>query len=249
MSTQFTDFGYQTIPITEKTEKVHNVFSSVANHYDIMNDVMSMGWHRLWKAQFVNALPLKPHLKWLDIASGTGDIIESIYHKTKGQGVYMASDINLAMLQAGAQRLYNKAILEIPWHFGVMNAECLPIPDHSFDVYTVVFGLRNMTHKETVLREAYRVLKPGGYFYCMEFSFVKMGLLRKLYDMYSFHLIPKMGEYITKDKAAYEYFVESIRRFPKQEVLAQNIQEAGFDNVDWRNLTLGMVSIHKGFKA
>ena len=238
-------FGFEQVRADEKQARVGEVFSSVASHYDLMNDVMSGGLHRLWKDHFVRRVHAGADAALLDLAGGTGDIAARLHART-GATVTII-DINPDMLRAGRDRQFDRGQWKhLNWVAG--NAEALPVADQSLDVITIAFGLRNVTHIDRALAEAYRCLKPGGTFLCLEFSRVTAPLVAKLYDQYSFHVVPRMGELIAKDKAAYQYLVESIRMFPKQEQLATMMRQAGFARVSYTNLTLGVVAIHQGWR-
>lgn len=240
-------FGYKQIDENEKTSLVMDVFDSVAPKYDIMNDAMSFGIHRLWKNRLIREINPRPHYKYLDVAGGTGDIAFKIQEKCNGKADITICDINYEMLNIGRDRAIDKGqVNKYSWITG--NAETLPIPSSSMDIYTIAFGLRNVTRIDNALQEAYRILKPGGRFYCLEFSHVTEPFFKKIYDIYSDMLIPKMGEIIAKDKDSYQYLVESIRKFPKQEELAQRIKNAKFDKAGYKNLSNGIVAIHIGEK-
>jgi ubiquinone/menaquinone biosynthesis methyltransferase len=241
-------FGFQKVSPEERTRKVQNVFESVANRYDLMNDLMSLGIHRYWKDRFVSHLPITCHSQILDVAGGTGDIAFKILGRYPHLNPKVTlCDLSLAMLKVGQDRALDRGIVRnVDWVCG--NAESLPLPDNGFDLYTISFGLRNVTHLETALREAYRVLKPGGYFVCLEFSKVQSGLLEKLYTSYSFNVLPKLGEFVAKDRDSYQYLVESIQKFPSQEVLGALVEKAGFEDVHWQNFLSGVSSIHRGRK-
>jgi demethylmenaquinone methyltransferase/2-methoxy-6-polyprenyl-1,4-benzoquinol methylase len=240
-----TYFGYKEIPEDKKSTLVRGVFDSVANRYDLMNDLMSGGLHRLWKNEMVSMLAPLPGMRILDVAGGTGDIAFRILKRAACQVTVL--DINQHMLNEGIDRAFNHNILDgLEWICA--DAESLPFPDHHFDAYTIAFGIRNVTHIDTALKEAYRVLKPGGRLLCMEFSHMPNETLQKLYDLYSFNIIPQIGKLITGDKAAYQYLVESIRKFPGQEAFAGMLRAAEFGNVDYRNLNHGAVAIHSGRK-
>lgn len=237
------DFGFQAVSAEEKTEKVAEVFESVASHYDMMNDVMSLGIHRLWKKRFVESLPLRQNGTYLDVAGGTGDIAYAIQRRLKSFGIQAhlkVSDINPAMIEVG-QRRYPA----LQWLLA--NAEDLPLEDNSVDVYTIAFGLRNVTQKDKALAEAFRVLRPGGKFACLEFSQV-YAPLQKFYDLYSFHIIPRIGEWIAQDKAAYQYLSESIRTFLTREELLGLMKQAGFKRARYEILSFGIVALHTGYK-
>lgn len=243
-------FGFEEVTSQSKQARVNDVFSKVAERYDLMNDLMSGGLHRLWKADFIAWLaPPKGdrpfHL--LDVAGGTGDIAISCC-KSGGAGTSaVLCDINPDMLSVGRKRL-RAAGLEPRISLSVGNAEELPFPDKSFDAYTIAFGIRNVTLIDNALREAYRVLRPGGRFMCLEFSEVQVPLLDKLYDFHSFQLIPKLGQLAAGDAQPYQYLVESIRNFPNQDKFAGMISEAGFAQVSYRNLTGGVAAIHSGWR-
>jgi demethylmenaquinone methyltransferase/2-methoxy-6-polyprenyl-1,4-benzoquinol methylase len=246
-----TDFGFAEVTPQEKTARVHAVFEEVADHYDLMNDVMSGGLHRIWKARFVRQVAPRAGEAIVDVAGGTGDIAQRLYRHARGGAPVTVVDINHAMLKNGVRRQWDAGILNnsmggITWACG--NAEALPLPDGCMDIYTIAFGLRNVTDKAAALREACRVLKPGGRFYCLEFSKVKLPLLQKAYDLYSFHLIPKMGQMVAGQAEAYRYLVESIRRFPDQATLEAMLTAAGFTAVRHQNMSAGVVAIHTGRK-
>lgn len=250
-----TQFGERTVSPEEKTGLVHGVFDNVADKYDLMNDLMSGGLHRLWKDRLIRQIRPKPGQRFLDVAGGTGDIAFRIRQKIKNQklplpsggGDIVVCDLTAHMLEVGRNRAIDKGWLEgFEWVTG--NAESLPFPDQHFDVYTIAFGLRNVTHIDTALAEAYRVLKPGGRFFCLEFSRVENPILSKGYDMYSFGLIPKIGRFVARDEDSYQYLVESIRKFPKQEELKRRMLDAGFAQAQYTNLSAGIVAIHEGLK-
>ena len=234
-------FGDRPVDPSEKTGLVRDVFDRVAGRYDLMNDLMSAGVHRLWKAQFIQALRPRPHEALLDVAAGTGDIAAG--WRKAGGGPALLCDINEAMLSQGRDRAFDRGRLSgLSWAVG--NAECLPFPDRSFDAYTIAFGLRNVTDIDAALREARRVLKPGGRFFCLEFSRVAIAPLRRLYDTYSDTVIPRLGEIVAKDRDSYVYLVESIRRFPEQTALIARMEQAGFAFNAYRNLSAGVAAIH-----
>lgn len=235
-------FGDRPVDPSEKTGLVRDVFNRVAGRYDIMNDLMSAGVHRAWKARFIRDLNPRPHESLLDVAAGTGDIATG--WRRSGGGPAVLCDINEAMLSQGRDRAMDRGKLSgMSWAVG--NAECLPFPDRGFDAYTIAFGLRNVTDIDAALREARRVLKPGGRFFCLEFSRVAMAPLRKLYDAYSDAVIPRLGALIAQDRDAYAYLVESIRRFPDQEALTDRVERAGFAFASYRNLSGGIAAIHR----
>ncbi len=240
-----THFGYKTVDESEKSTLVRGVFDSVAARYDVMNDLMSAGLHRLWKNEMVAWLNPKDNMRVLDVAGGTGDIAFRI--KEKASCHVTICDINYHMLHEGKNRATDRNIREdIDWVCG--DAENLPLPDDSMDAYTIAFGIRNVTHIDKALAEAHRVLKIGGRFLCLEFSHLQNDFLQKIYDAYSFAAIPRIGKLVTGDSESYQYLVESIRKFPKQEEFAGMIRAAGFANVQYRNLSQGVVAIHSGRK-
>lgn len=241
-----THFGFQTIPEHEKAGRVHGVFSSVAGRYDLMNDMMSAGVHRLWKDAVIDWMAPRRGARLLDVAGGTGDISFRFLRRLKGDGHATVCDMTQAMLDEGATRAEAQAIHGVDWVCG--DAMALPFPDRSFDAYTIAFGIRNVTRIEAALTEAYRVLRPGGRFLCLEFSQIPNPGLQWLYDRYSFNIIPPMGQAITGDRDSYQYLVESIRRFPEQEVFASMIRDAGFGQVSYRNMSLGVVALHSGWR-
>ena len=240
-----THFGFKTVDENAKASLVRGVFDSVASRYDIMNDLMSAGLHRLWKNEFVATLAPKNGQKILDVAGGTGDIAMRIQEKATSE--VTICDINQQMLVEGKNRATDKNMRSgLEWVCG--DAENLPIPDASMDAYTIAFGIRNVTHIDKALAEAHRVLKTGGKFLCLEFSHLPNANLQKLYDAYSFAAIPRIGKMVTGDADSYQYLVESIRKFPRQEEFAEMIRTAGFEGVTYRNLTQGIVAIHSGRK-
>ena len=241
-----THFGYKEVPTEDKEKLVKGVFDSVASNYDLMNDVMSFGVHRLWKQYAIDIANVKKGDAILDLASGTGDLIK-LYHKKIGNsGRIVSSDINEAMLDEGKRNLINSGVLGI--EFVQANAEKLPFEDNSFDLVSIAFGLRNVTDKDKALSEMCRVLKSGGVLIVLEFSKTTNPVLEKIYDAYSFNLIPKFGSWFAGDEDSYQYLAESIRKHPDQETLKQMIIDAGFDMCEYQNLTGGVVAIHKGIK-
>ena len=241
-----THFGYREVPVTEKTRLVGKVFDSVAGKYDLMNDLMSMGVHRLWKRHFVATSGITRGSKVLDLASGTGDIAALLHKHIGANGEVTLSDINASMLNEGRRRLENRGIVR-GVNYALANAETLPFPDAHFDAVTIAFGLRNVTRKSVALEEMYRVLKPGGRALILEFSRVKSEPLEKLYNLYSFSILPKLGQLVASDEDSYRYLAESIRKHPDQETLAEMMRDAGFEKVSFRSLNAGVVAIHKGF--
>ena len=244
-NTDSASFGFKDVSAEDKPELVQGVFEAVARNYDIMNDLMSAGVHRLWKKTLIDMIKPRADQHLLDVAGGTGDI--AFRFMEAGGGHVTVCDLTEGMVRVGRDRAIDKAILEgIDWSVG--NAEELPIPDASVDVYTIAFGLRNVPRTLKALQEARRVLKPGGRFFCLEFSKVVLPVFDKIYDEYSFRLLPKIGEVVAKDKDSYVYLVESIRRFPSQEKLAALMAEAGLDQVKFRNLSGGIAAIHSGWR-
>jgi demethylmenaquinone methyltransferase/2-methoxy-6-polyprenyl-1,4-benzoquinol methylase len=240
-------FGYRDVPAGEKAGMVREVFASVAPRYDLMNDLMSVGVHRLWKNTLVDVLNPRPGEKFLDVAGGTGDIAFRIAKRQGEQPDVTICDINPAMLDVGRDRAVDRGLLQgLTWATG--DAEDLPFPDRSFDGYTIAFGLRNVTDIDKALHEAWRVLKPGGRFYCLEFSKVTSAPVARAYDAYSERALPFFGRVVARDAESYRYLHESIRRFPPQRELADRMRRAGFAKVAWRNMTLGVVALHSGWR-
>jgi len=248
MTDDTTHFGYQTVPLEEKQGRVNEVFHSVARRYDLMNDLMSAGLHRAWKDALVTAVrPSKTRpFRHLDVAGGTGDVAFRILDEGGPRTHVTVLDINGDMLGVGRERA--AGTYEGRIEFVEANAESLPFADRSFDAYTVAFGIRNVPRIDVALREAHRVLKPGGHFLCLEFSKVDVPGLDALYETYSFNVIPRLGAMVTGDAESYQYLVESIRRFPPPAAFAQMIEQAGFRRVTHRPLTGGIVAIHSGWK-
>ncbi len=242
-----TDFGFAQIPIQEKSQRVAEVFHSVANKYDLMNDLMSFGLHRLWKKFTLAESNARPGQVILDLAGGTGDLAAEFAKKVGKNGHVVLADINEKMLEQGRLRLLDRGISGNVT-FIQANAECLPFQDNYFDCITIAFGLRNVTDKAAALKSMYRVLKPGGKVMILEFSKPVSPLLSSFYDAYSFNIIPKLGGWITNDEKSYQYLVESIRMHPDQKSLKSLLQSCGFEDVDYHNLTGGVVALHTGFK-
>jgi demethylmenaquinone methyltransferase/2-methoxy-6-polyprenyl-1,4-benzoquinol methylase len=241
------DFGFRRVDATDKPGLVRGVFDSVAERYDLMNDLMSGGVHRLWKTAMIDWLAPRPAWHVLDVAGGTGDIARAILDRTDGRAHVMVCDLTPAMVEVGRDRTLDSGrATGLSWIGG--DAERLPIADRSIDAYTIAFGLRNVTHVNGALAEARRVLKPGGRFLCLEFSRVVLPMLDRLYDLYSFKVLPALGGAVTGDRAAYEYLVESIRRFPAQDELAALMTAAGLDRVKYRNLTGGIAALHSAWR-
>lgn len=240
-----THFGFQSVDEREKASRVRGVFDSVASRYDVMNDLMSGGLHRAWKAYTVMVANLKEGDKALDIAGGTGDLALAFAKKVGSTGQVVHTDINEAMLRVGRGRLIDKGVI-LPTM--VCDAEALPFPDNHFDLVSVAFGLRNMTHKDAALKEMNRVLRPGGKLLVLEFSKVAKPL-EKAYDWYSFKILPAMGKLVAGDDASYRYLAESIRMHPGQEELKRLMQECGFGHVDYHNMTGGIAALHVGIKC
>jgi demethylmenaquinone methyltransferase/2-methoxy-6-polyprenyl-1,4-benzoquinol methylase len=242
-------FGFRDVPANEKEKLVRGVFSSVARNYDLMNDLMSGGVHRLWKDAMVTWLNPQPTFNCLDVAGGTGDIafrIAKAVRRRRGEAAITVCDINPDMLAEGVKRAEVLGEKSIGWVAG--DAQALPMPDNSFDTYTIAFGIRNVTRIEKALEEAQRVLKPGGRFLCLEFSQVVVPGLDVLYDKFSFHILPKLGEVVAGDREAYQYLIESIRRFPPQAKFARMIEDAGLSHVKVRNLSGGIAAMHSAWK-
>ncbi|WP_302172512.1 bifunctional demethylmenaquinone methyltransferase/2-methoxy-6-polyprenyl-1,4-benzoquinol methylase UbiE [uncultured Hydrogenophaga sp.] len=240
-----THFGFQTVDEREKAQRVRGVFDSVAPRYDVMNDLMSAGLHRIWKRYTITVANPQPGQSALDIAGGTGDLSMALARRVGPTGRVVHTDINEAMLREGRARLLDHGLV-LPTM--VCDAEKLPFADASFDIVTVAFGLRNMTHKELALAEMHRTLKPGGKLLVLEFSRVAKPL-EKAYDWYSFNILPKLGQFVANDAESYRYLAESIRMHPDQETLRQMMKTAGFGHVDVHNLTAGVVALHVGIKC
>jgi demethylmenaquinone methyltransferase/2-methoxy-6-polyprenyl-1,4-benzoquinol methylase len=239
------DFGFQTVGRAEKREKVREVFDSVASKYDVMNDLMSLGVHRLWKQAFISALDPRPNRTLLDLAGGTGDITAGWLKA--GGGKAILSDINEAMLNAGRDRATATGMIG-DIGFLLTDAEAIPLPDRTVDRVSMAFGLRNCTNKDKVLAEARRVLRPGGKFLVLEFSKLQIAALERLYDRWSFQALPWIGQKVANDAASYQYLAESIRMFPDQETLAGMMRDAGLERVTVRNLSGGIAAIHQGWR-
>jgi ubiquinone/menaquinone biosynthesis methyltransferase len=248
-----THFGFKQVDENKKASLVGQVFSSVASKYDVMNDFMSAGLHRIWKDKMIDQISLMPHQEYrsIDVAGGTADIAFRILKKAQKVNAKInieVSDINEEMLEVGKERAIDKNLFA-DLNFRAADGEKLPYADGSFDFYTIAFGIRNFTNVQNGLDEAFRVLKPGGKFVCLEFSTVNNFPLAKLYDLYSFNVIPKLGKLVAGDEDSYQYLVESIRKFPNQENFKKMIEKSGFDNVRFKSLNFGVVAIHSGIKA
>ena len=242
-----THFGYEQIKSGEKAERVRAVFDSVANRYDLMNDLMSFGIHRIWKRFTVQLAAVGGGHKILDLASGTGDLAAAFARLTGPQGVVVMSDINAAMLEQGRAKMVDLGMIG-NIAYAQIDAEHIPFPDNSFDCVTIGFGLRNVTDKQQALDSMYHVLKPGGRVLILEFSHPSHMPLRRAYDLYSFKLLPLMGKVVANDEKSYRYLAESIRRHPNQEQLKEMLEFSGFERCDYHNLSGGIVAVHRGFK-
>lgn len=239
------DFGYREVPRAEKSRLVRGVFDSVAPRYDLMNDLMSLGVHRVWKRIFVDAVGAGPRETLLDLAAGTGDI--GFAARERGAGRVLLSDVNASMLSVARGRALDRGIAA-GVSFFCADAERLPLPDRCVEKVSIAFGLRNCTDKPAVLREARRVLRPGGRFHCLEFSRVEVEALAPLYDAWSFRVLPALGARVAGDAESYRYLAESIRTFPDQEALAGMLRGAGLERVSWRSLSGGIVAVHSGWR-
>ena len=245
--TETTHFGFEEVPVAEKVQRVGEVFHSVAAKYDLMNDLMSVGLHRLWKRLAIQSLALRPGQSVLDLAGGTGDLTTLISRHIGTEGQMCIADINDSMLRVGYERLLDRGIANNV-EFVLANAECLPFPSNHFDRIIIGFGLRNVTNKDAALRSMYRCLKPGGKLVVLEFSKPIFKLLTKIYDGYSFNLLPKIGKLITNDEESYRYLAESIRKHPDQNTLQKMLEQAGLEDCDFINLSAGIVAMHMGYK-
>ncbi|MDN3523997.1 bifunctional demethylmenaquinone methyltransferase/2-methoxy-6-polyprenyl-1,4-benzoquinol methylase UbiE [Halomonas sabkhae] len=242
-----THFGYQEVPVTEKASRVADVFDSVASRYDVMNDLMSFGIHRVWKRLTIERAAVRPGHSVLDIAGGTGDLTFRFSRLVGPRGRVVLADINESMLRVGRDKLLDRGVggnVE----YVQANAETLPFPDNSFDCITIAFGLRNVTDQNAALRSMTRVLKPGGRLLVLEFSKPRSAVLNRAYDEYSFRLLPRMGEFVAGDADSYRYLAESIRMHPDQQTLKGMMENAGLERVEYTNLTGGIVALHRGIK-
>ncbi len=243
-----THFGFREVPVAEKKKLVGQVFSSVARHYDLMNDLMSLGIHRLWKRYFVATAGVRRGDRVLDLAGGTGDIAALLHERVGDTGEVVLGDINGDMLRVGRDRLTDRGLVR-GLRYVQLNAEALPFPDDRFDLVTIAFGLRNVTDKQAALNEMHRVLKIGGRALVLEFSEVKPAWFRPIYDFHSFQVLPRLGRLFAGDADSYRYLAESIRRHPPQDELKAMMAQAGFARCGYRNLSGGIVAIHSGCKA
>ena len=248
MDEQTTHFGFRDVPVGDKKKLVGEVFSSVARQYDLMNDLMSLGIHRVWKRYFVGTSGVKRGDRVLDLAGGTGDIAALLHERVGESGSVVLGDINAQMLGVGRDRLTDRGLVR-GLEYVQLNAEALPFPDRSFELVTIAFGLRNVTDKQKALGEMHRVLKVGGRALVLEFSQVKPEWFRPVYDFHSFQVLPRLGRLFAGDADSYRYLAESIRRHPPQEELQAMMQAAGFDRCDHRNLSAGICAIHSGYRT
>jgi demethylmenaquinone methyltransferase/2-methoxy-6-polyprenyl-1,4-benzoquinol methylase len=246
-TTEQTHFGYKQVAKEQKASMVAEVFDSVAAKYDVMNDLMSMGIHRLWKRYTIDCSGVRAGHHVLDLAGGTGDLTAKFSRLVGEKGKVVLADINGAMLKVGRDKLRDMGIVGNV-DYVQANAEALPFPDNSFDLITIAFGLRNVTDKDKALASMYRILKPGGRLLVLEFSKPEQEILSKVYDFYSFHVLPKMGKIVANDSESYQYLAESIRMHPDQETLKSMMEQAGFEQTTYTNLTGGVVALHRGFK-
>jgi demethylmenaquinone methyltransferase / 2-methoxy-6-polyprenyl-1,4-benzoquinol methylase len=247
MTENTTHFGFKRVAAEEKASLVRGVFDSVAEHYDIMNDLMSMGVHRIWKRIAVQLSNVRKGEQVLDLAGGTGDLTTLFEQRVGNEGNIILADINSQMLRTGRNRLIDRGLAG-NIQYTQVNAECLPFADNSFDCVCIAFGLRNVTDKDTALRSMYRVLKPGGRAIVLEFSHPIDPITEKVYDFYSFNLLPKIGKWVAKDEDSYRYLAESIRMHPKQDELKAMMETAGFERCEYFNMTQGIVAVHRGYK-
>lgn len=248
MSEPTTHFGYREVPEGEKAKLVGRVFTSVAKKYDVMNDLMSFGAHRLWKRYFVATSGVRKGDVVLDLAGGTGDIAALLLPRVGAEGTVVVGDINAEMLRVGRDRMLDRGRVR-GLEYAELDAESLPFPDRTFDCVTMAFGLRNVTRKERALAEIHRVLKIGGRALILEFSRVRIGALKPLYDFHSFEVLPRLGKLVANDEESYRYLAESIRKHPDQETLKAMMETAGLARVDVRNLAAGIVAIHRGYRV
>ncbi len=248
MTDNTTHFGFRKVASEDKARLVRAVFDSVAGKYDVMNDLMSMGIHRIWKRLAIQLSHVRPGEQVLDLAGGTGDMTRLFHERVGTEGQVVLSDINAEMLKRGRDRLLDEGLAE-GIRYAQIDAEALPFRDNQFDCVCIAFGLRNVTRKEQALKSMYRVLKPGGRVIILEFSEVKGALLRKTYDIYSFKVLPLIGKLVANDEESYRYLAESIRMHPNQDTLRQMMQAAGFERTEYFNFTQGVVAVHRGYKV
>ena len=242
-----THFGSREVPLSAKRGLVRGVFESVAGRYDLMNDLMSGGVHRLWKAALVDWVRPRPGQRILDVAGGTGDVALRLLDRSHGEADVTVLDLTPGMLRRGRDRAVDRGYLrDLHWVCG--DAQALPFPERAMDAYTIAFGLRNVTDIDQALAEAYRVLRPGGRVFCLEFSRVSVPILAQLYDLYSYRVLPALGQTVARDRESYQYLVDSIRRFPPQDDLATRFRAAGFEQVRYRSYTGGIAAIHTGWR-
>ncbi|SJM95439.1 bifunctional demethylmenaquinone methyltransferase/2-methoxy-6-polyprenyl-1,4-benzoquinol methylase UbiE [Crenothrix polyspora] len=247
MTTNTTHFGFKQVDSKDKVKLVRGVFDSVADSYDVMNDLMSVGIHRIWKRIAVQLSNVRKDETVLDLAGGTGDLTALFEKRVGKNGQVVLADINAQMLRTGRDRLIDKGLVGNV-RYAQVNAECLPFEDNTFDCVCIGFGLRNVTDKDAALRSMYRVLKPGGRLIVLEFSHPTDKITEKVYDFYSFKLLPKIGKFVAKDEDSYRYLAESIRMHPKQDELKNMMVNAGFERCEYYNMTQGIVAIHRGYK-
>ena len=247
MSEETTHFGYKDVPSGDKARLVGRVFASVAGRYDLMNDLMSLGVHRLWKQFAVGVSGVRAGHHVVDVAGGTGDLTARLARRVGNRGGVVCTDINSAMLDVGRDRLLDQGFVNNVG-FVQADAEALPFADNSFDAATIAFGLRNVTRKERALQSMQRVIRPGGCVVVLEFSKLVLPWMQQLYDRYSFAVLPRLGEWVAHDRDSYQYLIESIRRHPDQETLAGMMREAGLERVSWNNLSGGIAAVHRGYK-
>jgi len=241
-----THFGFKQVDEKEKVNLVRGVFDSVASQYDVMNDLMSLGIHRIWKRVAVQLSNVREGDQVLDLAGGTGDLTTLFSKRVGKSGKIVLADINSEMLRTGRDRLIDRGLTGVT--YAQVNAECLPFEDNSFDCVCIAFGLRNVTDKDAALRSMYRVLKPGGRVIVLEFSHPTDSITEKVYDFYSFKLLPKIGKFVAKDEESYRYLAESIRMHPKQDTLKEMMEEAGLERCEYFNMSQGIVAVHRGYK-